>query len=85
MHLLFENCGFFQDAPDNRIRLTAWADGHPDPLVVEVSRPSALGRPFVQLGSRRIVDEPQIGRLVAALVATAERFFSESWPSPSTE
>lgn len=66
-----------------RYRLTVFAPPFPQ-LEIAIAQSDALGRPYLQLGSRRINDAAALDRYFAEVMRLTEQFFSANWPQPAT-
>ena len=54
---------------------------HVDEMIIDVPDAASIGRPFIQLGSRRVIDGDLVNNFCEALLRTAEKWFADNWPS----
>jgi len=70
-----------QETDHDRQAIVIRPPGHTDVLIIDVPDTGSLGRPFIQLGSRRVIDSDPLNHLCEALLRTAEKWFADNWPS----
>jgi hypothetical protein len=63
-----------------RTRLKFYVDGWPDPLIIDAPSRGEIGKPYVELGSKRVTDHEPLSSLLSALMTTAEEWLEKNRP-----